>query len=90
MSITILAGIRTAHTGMEELTGQRGAMLPFNYTFQAPISIGNDSISHNLKAKQQKLEEMNAFNLFSFLGNEVSEGISKASNKLITFVANTF
>lgn len=47
----------------------------------------NDVSSHDLAGKQEKLEKMNAFNLFSFMGKKMSEGISATSEKLIKLIA---
>lgn len=87
MFISVLAGMQMAHEGIHEIKGNNDS----NLTIKAPnvntSLLGNDSSSHDIIAKQQKLEKMNAFNLFSSMGKKLSDGISNSSEKIIRSIA---
>lgn len=91
MFVVTLAGIRVAHNGMNELKGVNDAPLGTDFTLKVPASQTSnrsDDASHNIAAKRQQLEKMNTFNLFSFMGNELSDGISNVSKKMIHLIVN--
>ncbi|MDP4083451.1 MAG: DUF3679 domain-containing protein [Bacillota bacterium] len=84
--ISVLAGIQMANNGIHHIKGysltEKGSQLN-------DISISaNDSFSHDLQAKKEKLEKINSFNLFSSVGKKVSDGISNASVKIINSMVN--
>jgi hypothetical protein len=48
--------------------------------------LGNEISSHDIDEKKKKLEEISAFNLFSSMGKKISQGVSTASEKLISLI----
>jgi hypothetical protein len=87
--LSTLAGIKVANHGMNEMKGHHQSI--FQSTISLSIqdlntSIGDDRSGHDLRAKRQKLERMNSFNLFSFFAGEISDGISQTSRNLIKLV----
>lgn len=89
MFISVLAGMQIANDGIHKIMGKNDS----NSEHQRSIQNGNnhmqesvsdqESSSHDLLSKQQKLEKMNSFNLFSSMGKKLSEGISNTSEKII-------
>ncbi|MCL6571588.1 MAG: YqxA family protein [Bacillus sp. (in: Bacteria)] len=94
MFISVLIGMQLANDGILKMKGSDDA------SFQSAVSfnesdkdvlgtfLGNEISSHDLKAKQKKLEEMSAYNFFSSMGKKMSEGISSASGKIIDLIAD--
>lgn len=78
MFISVLAGIQIADEGIHHMKGKSYSDLSIEE---------NDPSSHDLQVKQQRLNQMNEFNLFSFMGKKMSEGISNASAKIIKSIA---
>lgn len=92
MFITVLAGMQMANEGIHKMKGyddpnfQNAIAIKDNGEHLKATFLGNDISSHDLNEKKKKLEEMNAFNFFSSMGRKISEGISTASEKLITLI----
>lgn len=89
MFISVLSGIQFADNGIHQMNGgmDHAGLKVSLYQNKQPLS-ATDPFSHDIQAKQQKLEKMNAFNLFSFMGKKMSEGISNASAKILKSIAN--
>jgi hypothetical protein len=90
MFLFTLAGMKLAYTGMNSMKGLSHSKVQSNISSKMQdlnTSFENDYSSHNIAAKQQKLEKMNSFNFFSYMGKELSDGISHASRNLIKIVA---
>ncbi|MFP5113667.1 YqxA family protein [Bacillaceae bacterium C204] len=94
MLISVLVGMQLANDGIHKMKGyddpnfQNAVSLSeTNNNLQATF-LGNDISSHDLEAKQKKLEEISAYNFFSSMGKKMSEGISGASEKLVHFIAD--
>ncbi|OIK16614.1 hypothetical protein BIV60_03865 [Bacillus sp. MUM 116] len=93
MFISVLAGMQLANGGIHKMKGYDDP------NFQKTVAIndkgndlhasllGNQITSHDIEAKKKKLEEMNAFNLFSSMGKKMSDGISSASKKLVESIS---
>lgn len=80
------AGIYKANEGINKLTGKQDLQFRDSLIFQQQDNIRQpemDHSGHDLSAKQQKLEKMNALNFFSSTGEIFSEAITKAANKVI-------
>lgn len=81
MFISVLAGMQIANNGLHQMKGDH----PPDMHTSSVVETG--STSHDILAKQQKLEKMNAFNLFSSMGKKLSTGISNSSEKIIKSIA---
>jgi hypothetical protein len=68
--------MKIAQNGIEDMKGAHTSI------------VDNEGLSHNLTAKRQKLEHINTFNLFSFMGTELSDGITAISRQMIHLVVN--
>lgn len=51
--------------------------------------IYNDLTSHDLKGKQEKLEQIETFNLFSQVGMKLSDALDKVFSSLLTKLTTT-
>ena len=51
--------------------------------------IEDSRFSHDLSAKQKVLEEMNNFNIFTFMGGKLTLCISKTAEKMISLIADS-
>jgi hypothetical protein len=90
MFLFTLAGMQLANNGMNNLKGINHSKRQSNISLKMQdlnTSIENGHFSHNIASKQHKLEKMNSFNFFSYMGQELSDGISHASRNLIRIVA---
>ncbi|MCM3114890.1 YqxA family protein [Neobacillus sp. MER 74] len=94
MLISVLVGMQLANDGIHKMKGYddpnfqnavrlNGADNNFQATF-----LGNEISSHDLEAKQKKLEQISAYNFFSSMGKKMSEGISGVSEKLVHLIAD--
>ncbi len=83
MFISVLVGIQMAHEGIHDIKENNESNLTIKAPNLNPSLLENDSSSHDIIAKQQKLEKMNAFNLFSSMGKKLSDGISNSSERII-------
>lgn len=89
MFISVLAGMQIANESMTQMRGkEQSQSLPAANENSGMASSDGDITSHNLKAKKQKLEEMNALNLFSAMGKKMADGVSKTSESIIHSIAN--
>lgn len=89
MFISVLSGIQIADDGIHHLNGSSGHVNQNLPIYQNKQSLSEtDPLSHDIQAKQQRLEKMNAFNIFSFMGKKMSDGISNTSAKIINSIAN--
>ncbi|MFT8322400.1 MAG: DUF3679 domain-containing protein [Bacillus sp. (in: firmicutes)] len=87
MFICVLFGMQQAHSGIQNMKGYE------DKNFSSAISIekkdgnveasmlGQDVSSHDLQKKKEKLEEINAFNLFSGIGKGVADSMSSLAQK---------
>ncbi|MEW9049565.1 MAG: DUF3679 domain-containing protein [Neobacillus sp.] len=89
MFISVLAGMQLANDGIHKMKGyddpdfQSAVALDNNGEQITATFLGN---SHDLDEKKKKLEEMNAYNVFSSLGKNISDGVSSLSGKLIKLI----
>lgn len=88
MFLFTLVGMSAANNGMNSMKGISHSERQSDSVQIQDLnhSINNDHLSHNIAAKQQKLEKMNSFNFFSYMGKELSEGISQSLGNLIKIV----
>ena len=92
MFISVLAGMQMANDGIHKMKGyedpnfQNAIALNDNGEQLKATFLGNDISSHDIDEKKRKLEEISAFNFFSSMGKKFSEGISSASEKLISLI----
>lgn len=94
MFISVLGGIQLANDGIYKMKGYSGPNLKSaisltdkNNILKLPL-LSSDRSSHDLKVKKERLEKLNAFNLFSSVGKKMSDGISKTSEKILNSIAN--
>jgi hypothetical protein len=90
MFLFTFVGMKLAYNGMNGMKGISHSKLQSNISLKMQdlnTSIENDHFSHNIAAKQQKLEKMNSFNFFSYMGKELSDGISHTSRNIIRIIA---
>ncbi|MBI0576408.1 YqxA family protein [Neobacillus cucumis] len=94
MFISVLAGMQLANDGIHRMKGYNDPNLQKAVTINDKGNdlhasvLGNQITSHDIETKKKKLEEMNAFNLFSSMGKKMSDGISSASKKLVDSISN--
>jgi hypothetical protein len=94
MFISVLAGIQLANDGIHKMKGYSDSENNNTFSFidqnnqQGDSNLESDSSSHDLKVKKEKLEKLNAFNIFSSVGKTMSDGISKTSEKILNSIAN--
>jgi hypothetical protein len=94
MFISVLAGIQLASNGIHKIKGysdpdfKSAISLTDQNNKLKPSLLESGISSHDLKAKKDRLEKMNSFNLFSSVGKRMSDGISKTSEKIINSIAN--
>lgn len=93
MFLSVLFGMQQANIGIQKMKGYEDpkfkSALSIQTTEEGNLKasvLGVDVSSHDLESKKQKLEEMNAYNLFSDLGKKVSSGISNGVKNLIESV----
>lgn len=86
----IILGMQQANNGLRMMKGYEES---FEGAFEIKKDskgeleagvLGNELTSHDLKEKQKKLEEIDAFNLFSTLGAKLSESVSVLFKKLLS------
>jgi hypothetical protein len=95
MFLSVLFGMQQANIGIQKMKGYDDPKFKSALTlqetgggeFQASV-LGVDVTSHDLEKKKQKLEEMKAYNLFSDLGKNISNGVSKGLNLIIEEISN--
>jgi hypothetical protein len=94
MLIAVLTGMQLASSGIQKMRGYEDPNFETAVSFhekddtvKASI-LGNDISSHDIEAKKKELEAISAFNFFSSMGKNLSEGITGASEKLIHFIAD--
>ncbi|WP_144547737.1 DUF3679 domain-containing protein [Bacillus sp. X1(2014)] len=94
MLISVLVGMQLANDGIHKMKGyddpnfQNAVSLNGTDSNLQATFLGNEISSHDLEAKQKKLEEISAYNFFSTMGKKMSEGISGASEKLVHLIAD--
>lgn len=94
MFLSVLFGMQQANIGIQKMKGYEDpkfkSALSLKTTEEGNLqaSVLGVDVSHDLEAKQHKLEEMNAYNLFSDLGKKVSSGVSNGVKNLIESVLN--
>jgi hypothetical protein len=92
MFISVLAGMQLANDGIHKMKGyddpnfQNAVGINDNGEHVKATFLGNEISSHDIDEKKKKLEEISAFNLFSSMGKKISQGVSTASEKLISLI----
>lgn len=94
-AICILVGMQLANNGIREMKGYddpefKGA---FHISegqegeLEAAL-LGEKVTSHDIRVKQEKLEELEAFNFFSSLGSKLAETTANLFQKLIDVLSS--
>lgn len=92
MSICVLIGMQMANDGIHKMKGYQDTNLKSTVSLSEKNDnmnasmVGNDQSTHDLQAKKERLEKINAFNLFSSVGKKLSDGITRASEKMINSI----
>lgn len=91
----VLIGMQQANQGMKKMRGYddpslQGAFhITDNQNGEVEASVlGKKVTSHNIEQKQQQLEEVEAFNFFSSIGQKLGDGISSLFEKVMNTVGN--
>lgn len=92
MFLSVLSGVQIANSGIHNMKGtQASNITSLLYLKESKhlttTVLKKDNLSHDLKAKKERLEKINAFNLFSSVGKTMSDSLSKASVKIINSIA---
>lgn len=86
----VLLGMQQANEGIREMKGYDDP--DFSGAFQITEDssgeleaalLGEKVTSHDIRVKQEKLEDLEAFNLFSSLGSKFADGVSMFFQKLL-------
>ncbi|MBM7651697.1 DUF3679 domain-containing protein [Neobacillus cucumis] len=92
MLIAVLTCMQLASSGIQKMKGYEDPNFETAVSFHEKDNtvkasiLGKDISSHDIAAKKKKLEELSAFNFFSSMGKNLSNGITSASEKLIHFI----
>jgi hypothetical protein len=90
--LTVYAGLQMADDGIKQIKRYDDSSL-HNRSLQQDGDnhsfIEGSRFSHDLSAKQRILEEMNNFNIFTFMGGKLTLCISKTAEKLISLIADS-
>jgi hypothetical protein len=93
----VLLGMQLANEGIREMKGYDDPQYSraFHITedqsgeLEAAL-LGERVTSHDIREKQERLENMEAFNIFSSLGSKFAEGISTIFQKLLDLISASF
>ncbi|MFD1736630.1 YqxA family protein [Bacillus salitolerans] len=94
--ILVLFGMQHANDGIRNMKGYNDPN--FEGAFQITEAesgdleaavLGERVTSHDIQEKHQKLQEMEAFNIFSKIGAKFSEGIAFFFQKILEFITKT-
>ncbi|WP_010678187.1 YqxA family protein [Bacillus timonensis] len=90
----VLIGMQQANEGMKKMRGYNDPSLQgaFHITdnqgeVEASV-LGRKVTSHDLEEKQKQLENVEAFNLFSSIGEKLGNGISALFEKVMNSIGN--
>jgi Protein of unknown function (DUF3679) len=91
----ILIGMQQANQGMIKMKGYNDPELQSAFQVEKEHSgnveasiLGNKVTSQDLQEKQQKLEQIEAFNFFSQIGKQFATIISSGVSELLKVIAN--
>jgi hypothetical protein len=82
----VLFGIQKAHFEMNELKGasNKGSIESMNDNLSTESNGENKPSSHDIKAKQETLNKIDSFNVFSALGQKLTSWISSVFGVMIS------
>ncbi|MEH7236085.1 YqxA family protein [Bacillus sp. JJ1562] len=90
----VLIGMQQANEGMKNMRGYNDPSLQGafhisddNGEVEASV-LGRRVTSHDLEQKQKQLEDVEAFNLFSSIGEKLGNGISTLFEKIMIAIGN--
>lgn len=90
----VLIGMQQANEGMKNMRGYNDPSLQGafhisddNGEVEASV-LGRKVTSHDLEQKQKQLEDVEAFNLFSSMGEKLGNGISALFEKIMIAIGN--
>jgi hypothetical protein len=93
----VLLGMQQANEGIREMKGYDDPQFSgaFHITegqsgeLEAAL-LGERVTSHDIREKQERLEKMEAFNIFSSLGSKFATGISTIFQRLLELISASF
>jgi hypothetical protein len=95
LAIGILGGMQIANEGIREMKGYDDPQFSGAFHISEGESgeleaalLGERVTSHDIRVKQEKLEKMEAFNLFSSIGHKLADGLSSFFQKIIDLVTS--
>jgi hypothetical protein len=89
----VLLGMQEANNGLKKMRGENASFpnaLTLSSENQEAEVLGQTITADDLKEKQQKLEEIEAFNFFSTLGQKLSEVLAALLKITIQFTTALF
>ncbi|HZG71013.1 MAG TPA: DUF3679 domain-containing protein [Chondromyces sp.] len=90
----VLFGMQKANEGMKEMKGYHQEALEHPVQVEQTDEeleasfLGQQVSSQDLEEKKEKLQEIKAFNLFSSLGRNMAEGLSKLVGSIAEWLAS--
>lgn len=86
----VLFGMQVASDGMHAMRGEQADPPAFGWEADSGELhvLGSELSSHHLKEKQEKLEEIGAFNFFSEIGHTLAEIIKNIVKTCISYVTS--
>jgi len=86
----VLIGLQQANEGLKTMKGYEDPRFANAVTLNEEDGLyeasflGNDVGEYNLEEKKKELEQMKAYNFFSNMGKNISEGISSLTQKILS------
>ncbi|WP_147532417.1 YqxA family protein [Bacillus marasmi] len=94
MFVCVLFGMQQANDGIHRMKGYDdsdfGRAISFSENEKGNIEasfLGQDVDSHDFTKKKEEIEEMNAYNIFSSAGKNITKGIEELTGKTLDYFA---
>jgi hypothetical protein len=93
--VTVLFGMQQANNGIRDMKGYNDPNFKGAFQLTEGSSgdleaafLGERVTSHDLQEKQEKLQSMEAFNLFSSIGKKFADGIAYVLQVILDWLSN--
>lgn len=97
MFVCVLFGMQQANDGIHRMKGYDdtdfGSAISLRESEKGKIEasfLGQDVDSHDFSKKKEEIEEMNAYNIFSSAGKNITSTIADVTQKTISYLAEKF
>lgn len=87
----VLYGMQQANDGMQAMRGEEDslpAVIGWSADEEELEVLGKELTSHDLKEKQEKLEDIGTFNFFSGIGHSIAEFLSQVAKATVALVTS--